>query len=156
MRTWLPDSLRARPGQPEASHLSPSLKWCYCQGADLERIRWCWDHLAGIRDWTQLRPLYKLANKIETDSKIQRAGWQLSEEMGIGGLGEKGEGINQKKESSQTQITVWRLPDEGGVGRGRKGGKGDQWWQEETWLGVVNTQYNIQMVCYRIVHLKPM
>lgn len=30
------------------------------QGCSLERIVCCWDHLDGINDWTQWRPLYKL------------------------------------------------------------------------------------------------
>ena len=34
---------------------------------------------------------------METDVWIERTDWQLSEGREAGGLGEKGEGINQKK-----------------------------------------------------------
>ena len=35
--------------------------------------------------------------QIETESKIQRRDWQLPEGRGVGGLGEKGEGIKKYK-----------------------------------------------------------
>ena len=37
----------------------PSHSESHFQGHSLERIM-CWDHLDGIHEWTQLRPLYKL------------------------------------------------------------------------------------------------
>lgn len=33
--------------------------WGRCfQGCSLERVKCCWDHLDGIFDWIQIRPLY--------------------------------------------------------------------------------------------------
>ena len=34
-------------------------------------------------------------------------------------------------------------------------GVGDKWWWKETWLGVVSTQYGVQVMCCRTVHLEP-
>ena len=34
-------------------------------------------------------------------------------------------------------------------------GKWDEWRWKENWLWMVNTQYNIQVIYYRILHLKP-
>ena len=43
----------------------------------------------------------------------------------------------------------------GGMEEGAGENRGYKWWWKETWLGVMNTQYSVQMMCCRIVPLKP-
>lgn len=38
----------------------PFPQWELFQRHNLEKVRWCWDHLESISDWMQFRPLYKL------------------------------------------------------------------------------------------------
>ena len=49
-------------------------------------------------------------------------------------------------------MAVVRRDRGGGGGRGHRK---DQWWRKETWLGVVNTHHNIEMVYYGSVLPKP-
>ena len=59
------------------------------------------------------------ADKIEADSWARRADWQLSEGRGRG-LGEKGEGIKQRKKKikkSDTHNSVARAEEKGRWGR---------------------------------------
>ena len=63
----------------------------HCEISQLEKDNTIWFHLYG-----ECNEQNKQANKIETGSQIQRTDWQLSEGKGVGGLGEKCEGIKQK------------------------------------------------------------
>lgn len=65
--TWLPVDLRAGPGQSESPHPLPCPwnvrcplfpQWELFQRHSLGRAGFCWDHLDGMCDWAQLRPLY--------------------------------------------------------------------------------------------------
>ena len=47
-------------------------------------------------------------------------------------------------------MVIARLRGMGGSGGGYEGINGDGWR-----LGVVNTQYSVQVMCCKIVHLKP-
>ena len=85
-------------------------------------------------------------------SDSERAGWQLlvgvAAEVGMmEGLSKK----EKKKENSWTWTTVWWLPKGGGEGGEEEGEVGEKYWWKETWLGVVSTQYSVQMMYYSIV-----
>lgn len=64
--TWPPAALRTGPGQTEVPHSLPCV-WSirfpmFCTGSrfrvnSLWRVRYCWDSLDWICEWTQLRPL---------------------------------------------------------------------------------------------------
>ena len=43
----------------------------------------------------------KITNKVETDTEIQRTDWAVKRER-VGRLGERGEGIKQKKKNPKT------------------------------------------------------
>ena len=65
------------------------------------------------------------------------------------------EHIRQRDKNSLIQTTVWWLQK--GRGGRIENGKGGQYkTQKETWLWVVNTQCNMQVIHHRTVHLKPM
>ena len=56
-RTWLSADWWAEPRQPEAHHCLPCWSHFKCRS---EIVIFCWDHLDGICNWTQLKPLHKI------------------------------------------------------------------------------------------------
>ena len=68
-------------------------------------------------------------------------------------LGEKGEGIKKRKPTSYTDNSMVTTRGKGVWGKVREYKVGGN--SNGRRLRVVNTQYNIQMMCYRIIALKP-
>ena len=90
---------------------------------------------------------------ITKESRLQLLGRRLGGWKGY----VEGLSIKERKEKN-----THGLGQQCGGGRGEKGWEGgrrwlvgDKWWWKETWLGVVNTQYSVQMMCCGTVHLKP-
>ena len=71
----------------------------------------------------------------------------------VRGEGWGGEATGLRKKTltdTGDSVVITRDREEGREGRV----KGDEWWWKEAWLRVVNTQFNMQMMCCRIAHLK--
>lgn len=48
-------------------HCSHRLSPRYLPGHSLEIVKWCWDHLERLHDWTQLRLIYKLIWQVSAE-----------------------------------------------------------------------------------------
>ena len=68
VRMWPLVDLWAEPGWSEAPphlpilgmNILPTLSQC-SKNCHLDKVRYCWGHLNGIHDWTQIRPLGKIS-----------------------------------------------------------------------------------------------
>ena len=69
----------------------------------------------------------------------------------------KVKGLSNGKEETLLDTDNSMVITRGKQGWGRSEDiQGDKWGWKETGLGAVNTQYSVQMVCYRIVQLTPL
>ena len=97
---------------------------------------------------------WNLMNKINKQNRNRlmdkKTDWQLPGGRGGGWVKEvKGLSKNQNKKPRRPRQQYGDYQRERGGGREERA-KADKWWWKETWFWVVNTQYDIHMMNYRM------